>query len=106
MQALAQAHRAGERLSERLAKMTIEAVTDEDVFRAYIGQALCPQPRYLLPCPPDFNPIEKCWSQVQQRLRTTKPRILSTLEESLYQVLAAVTPQQSRVDFHHCGCRL
>jgi transposase len=121
------------RLSGWVATMTIEAATDGDVFCAYIEQVLCPQLRsgdvvvmdnlsahkadgvraliegagaelrYLPPYSPDFNPIEKCWAQVKQRLRTARARTLSTLEESLHQALAAVTPQHIHACFQHCG---
>ena len=38
---------------------------------------------YLPPYSPDFNPIEKCWAQIKQRLRTLKARTLSALHEAL-----------------------
>ena len=116
-----------------VATMSIEAATDGDVFRAYLEQVLCPQLRpgdvvvldnlsahkvdgvrsliagagaelrYLPPYSPDFNPIEKCWSMVKQRLRAAKSRTLAALEENLDQALAAVTPQHIQACFRHCG---
>jgi transposase len=116
-----------------VATMTIEAATDGDIFLAYLEQVLCPQLRpgdvvvmdnlaahkvpgvrdriqaagaelrYLPPYSPDFNPIEKCWSQIKQRLRAAKARSLSTLEHGLSQALAAVTPQNLQACFRHCG---
>lgn len=120
-------------LSGWVATMTIEASTDGDVFRAYLEHVLCPQlkagqivvmdnlsahkvsgvrelieatgaePRYLPPYSPDFNPIEKCWSQVKQALRTAKARTLETLEQAMTEALATVTPQNAANCFRHCG---
>lgn len=116
-----------------VATMTIEAATDGEIFLAYLEQVLCPQLRpgdvvvmdnlaahkvpgvrdllqaagaelrYLPPYSPDFNPIEKCWSQIKQYLRAAKARSLSSLELSLAQALAAVTPQTLQACFRHCG---
>ncbi len=115
------------------ATMTIEAATDADVFLAYLEQVLCPRLRpgdvvvmdnlaahkvdgvrtrieatgaklrYLPPYSPDFNPIEKCWSQVKQRLRALKARSLITLEQALTEALQVVTPQNIQAYFRHCG---
>lgn len=116
-----------------VATMTIEAATDGDIFLAYLEQVLCPQLRpgdvvvmdnlaahkvagvcdriqrcgadllYLPPYSPDFNPIEKCWSQVKQRLRAAKARSLWALEHALAQALVAVTPNHIQACFRHCG---
>jgi len=58
---------------------------------------------YLPPYSPDFNPIEKCWSQVKQLLRAAKARSLATLEQAVAEALAAVTPQNTQACFRHCG---
>jgi len=116
-----------------VATMTIEAATDGEIFLAYLEQVLCPQLRpgdivvmdnlaahkvhgvrdliqatgaelrYLPPYSPDFNPIEKCWSQVKQRLRAAKARSLFALDHSLGQALAAVPPHNFQACFRHCG---
>jgi transposase len=121
------------RSSGWVATMTIEAATDGDIFLAYLEQVLCPQLgpgdvvvmdnlaahkvagvrdriqqtgaelRYLPPYSPDFNPIEKCWSKVKQRLRAAKARSMSTLEQALTEALSAVTPQNIQACFRHCG---
>jgi transposase len=113
--------------------MTIEAATDGEIFLAYLEQVLCPQLQpgdivvmdnlsahkvrgvrdlveqtgaelwYLPPYSPDFNPIEKCWSQVKQLLRAAKARSLATLELALAEALAAVTPENTQACFRHCG---
>ena len=84
--------------------MAIEGTTDTEVFRAYVGQVLCPtlQPgdvvildnlaphkspptfalieaagaaiRFLPAYSPDLNPIEKMWSQLKTGLRTAEAR--------------------------------
>lgn len=121
------------RQSGWVATMTLEAATDGDIFQAYLEQVLCPQLglgdivvmdnlaahkvagvrelienagaelRYLPPYSPDFNPIEKCWSQFKQLLRKAKARSLVTLEQSVAEVLTAITPQNVRACFRHCG---
>lgn len=113
--------------------MTIEAATDGEIFMAYLEQVLCPQLQpgdivvmdnlsahkvggvrnlieqtgaelwYLPPYSPDFNPIEKCWSQVKQLLRAAKARSLDTLQQAVAQALPAVTPQNVHAYFRHCG---
>jgi transposase len=124
------------RASGWVATMTIEAATDGDVFLAYVEQVLCPQLRsgdvvvmdnlsahkvdgvrsrveavgavlrYLPPYSPDFNPIEKCWFQVKQRLRALKARSMLTLEQGLTEALTVVTPQNIQAYFRHCGYAL
>jgi transposase len=121
------------RASGWVATMTIEAATDGEIFLAYLEQVLCPQLspgdvvvmdnlaahkvqgvrdlieqagaelRYLPPYSPDFNPIEKCWSKVKQLLRAAKARSIFTLEQRLADALAAVTPDNARACFRHCG---
>ena len=121
------------RMSGWVATMTIEAATDGEIFLAYLQQVLCPQLQpgdivvmdnlsahkvrgvrdlveqagaqlwYLPPYSPDFNPIEKCWSQVKQLLRAAKARSLATLEAAVAEALAAVTPQNVQACFRHCG---
>lgn len=120
-------------ISGWVATMTIEAPTDGDVFLAYLEQVLCPQLRpgqivvmdnlgahkvdgvaecirqtgasllYLPPYSPDFNPIEKCWAQIKQRLRALKARSLPSLHEALADALTALTPDNAAACFRHCG---
>ena len=58
---------------------------------------------YLPPYSPDFNPIEQAWSKLKQLLRGVKARVLEQLEPAIAQALAAITPQNSRAFFRHCG---
>ena len=124
------------RRSGWVAAMTIEAATDGEVFLAYLERVLGPQLRpgdvvvmdnlsahkvagvretieahgaqllYLPPYSPDFNPIEQCWAQVKQSLRTAKARALPRLEECLAEALSKVTPQNMQACFQHCGYRI
>lgn len=109
-----------------VATMTIEAPTDGDVFLTFLDQVLCPQLRphhivvmdnlrahkvegvlerirgtgarllYLPPYSPDFNPIEKCWSQLKQHLRGAKARSVAALEQAIAQALRVLTPTQAK----------
>ena len=120
-------------ISGWVAVMTIEAPTDGDVFLSYLEHVLCPQLKpgqivvmdnlgahkvdgvkqlirltgaqliYLPPYSPDLNPIEKCWAQVKQRLRTLKARSLPALLEALDDALATLTPQNTQAYFKHSG---
>jgi transposase len=116
-----------------IATMTIEAPTDREVFLAYLEEVLCPRLRpgqivvmdnlsshkvagvrelihaagaellYLLPYSPDFNPIEKCWSKLKQRLRSLKARTLDTLQTAIAQAIPDISPQNAHAWFNHCG---
>ena len=113
--------------------MTVESATDGEVFLAYLEQVLGPQLQagdvvvmdnlsahkvagvrelitargaellYLPPYSPDFNPIEQCWSKVKLILRTLKARTAEALEQAVAQALAAITPENARAWFAHCG---
>ena len=113
--------------------MTIESPTDGDVFLAFVEPVLVPrlepghvvildhlaahkvsgvrpliEPRgaqllYLPPDSPDFNPIEQAWSKLKQLLCGVKARVLKQLEPAIAQALAAITAQNARAFFSHCG---
>jgi transposase len=63
------------------------------------GASLC----YLPPYSPDFNPIEKCWAQMKQKLRALKARSLITLQPALADALATLTPQNAANYFRLSG---
>jgi len=120
-------------ISGWVAVMSVEAATDGDVFLAYLEHVLCPQLKpgqlvvmdnlgahkvdgdrqlieqtgaflcYLPPYSPDFNPIEKCWAQMKQKLRALKARSVITLQPALREALATLTPQNAANYFRHCG---
>jgi transposase len=119
-----------------LASMSIASPTDGDVFLAFIEQGLAPhlQPGhlvildnlgahkvdgvrqaiesrgafllYLPPYSPDFNPIEQAWSKLKQLLRGIKARLLPQLETALQQTIEAITPDDAKAFFRHCGYQI
>jgi len=62
-----------------------------------------PRLLYLPPYSLDFNPIEQVWSKVKQVLRSLKARTGDTLEATVAEALAAITPQNTIAGFSHCG---
>ena len=58
---------------------------------------------YLPPYSPDLNPIENMWSKVKNRLRSAAARTAEALGEGIDAALAAVTPEDCRGFFRHCG---
>lgn len=116
-----------------VAVMSVEAATDGDVFLAFLERVLCPQLQpgqlvvmdnlaahkvdgvreliertgaslcYLPPYSPDFNPIEKCWARMKQKLRALKARSVPALQSALSEALATLTPQNAAHYFRHCG---
>jgi len=58
---------------------------------------------YLPPYSSDFNPIELVWSKVKTVLRRLKPRPPEALLEALREALLAITTQDIRGWFAHCG---
>ena len=61
---------------------------------------------YLPPYSADFNPIELGWSKVKTVLRRLKPRTAEALLEALREGLLAITTQDIRGWFAHCGYAL
>jgi transposase len=116
-----------------VASLIFPGATDEVAFVTYVRQVLVPQLRpgdivvldnvaahrvrgvaraigaagagvwYLPPYSPDLNPIEKIWAKVKAWLRKAKARTTEALWEALGQALAAVTAQDCRNSFAHCG---
>lgn len=58
---------------------------------------------YLPPYSPDYNPIENVWSKVKGALRTAAARTQETLWAALRRAVGAVTAQDCRHSFAHCG---
>lgn len=52
---------------------------------------------------PDFNPIEKAWSKVKEAVRRARPRTTDELITALGVALQAITPDDIRGWFMHCG---
>jgi transposase len=113
--------------------MAIEGATDAEVFRAYVGQVLCPKLRpgdvvimdnlsphkseptlslivqagaqilFLPAYSPDLNPIEKMWSKVKACLRSAEARTYASLMEAIASALASITPKDAMSWFASCG---
>ena len=61
--------------------------------------------RYLPAYSPDMNPIEPCWSKLKGKLRDAAPRTIEALDAALPDALGAITPEDARAWFRHCGYR-
>ena len=124
------------RLDGTSACMTIEGATNTEVFQAYVRESLVPtlrsgdivvldnlgahkneatlalisavgaQTRFLPAYSPDLNPIELMWSKVKALLRAAEARTESTLLQAIAQALAAVTANDAKGWFAHCGYSL
>ena len=60
---------------------------------------------YLPPYSPDLNPIEQAFSKVKGLMRRTEARTREALVEAMGQALNAVTANDARGFFGHCGYR-
>jgi transposase len=58
---------------------------------------------YLPPYSPDYNPIENMWSKVKQLLRSAAARTFDALQRAVWAALDAVTADDCRGFFAHCG---
>jgi len=58
---------------------------------------------YLPPYSPDLNPIEEAFSKVKALLRRAGARAREALVEAIGRALGAVTAQDARGFFKHCG---
>jgi transposase len=61
---------------------------------------------YLPPYSPDLNPIEMMWSKVKAPLRAAEARSHEALLQAIAHALAAVTPDDAKNWFAHCGYSL
>ena len=121
------------RLDGTKACMTVDGATNQEVFREYLRQVLCPtlRPgdiviadnlsahkdkscavliegcgailRFLPPYSPDFNPIEKMWSKTKQFLRSAKARTREELDSAIGMALTTVTAADAHSYFFSCG---
>ncbi len=60
---------------------------------------------FLPPYSPDLNPIEEAFSKVKGLLRRTEARTCEALIEAMGRALDAVTAEDARGFFGHCGYR-
>ena len=124
------------RLDGLTASATMAHAMDGDSFRVYLTQAMVPvlhagdvvvmdnlpghKPAgvrtlieasgakllYLPPYSPDLNPIEMIWSKVKRLLRSTAARTIDTLHQAFDAAFTAVTTDDIRNCFAHCGYKL
>ena len=87
---------------------TAAAIKDYETTGAEIEDAIEAVGAWVLflpPYSPDLNPIENCWSKVKAILRALKPRSFDALQTALVEAFAAITTQDIRGWFGHCGYR-
>jgi transposase len=113
--------------------MSIEGPSDTDSFGIYVREILAPKLKaaqivvmdnlsvhkgkwvrelierrgcqlwLLPPYSPDFNPIEEAFSKVKALLRRAQARVLEALFEATEEALSAISAQDARGYFEHCG---
>jgi transposase len=111
----------------------VEGATTKVVFEAYVEQVLAPalsagqvvvmdnlsahkgervrrlieergcELLYLPPYSPDFNPIEEAFSKVKTLLRKAGARPRETLVDAIGGALSAITVEDAKGFFAHCG---
>lgn len=116
--------------------LAVEGATTREVFEAYVEQTLGPALRpgqvvvmdnlsshkggrvrelieergckllYLPPYSPDYNPIEEAFAKLKTLLRRAAARSREALVESMGVALDAISGQDARGFFGHCGYRL
>jgi transposase len=116
-----------------VAALTFAGGTDAAAFRTYLDEVLVPALRpgdivvldnlavhrrpavaralrkagagvwYLPPYSPDYNPIEKIWAKVKAFLGKARARTTEALWDAFAQALQAVTAEDCRNSFAHCG---
>lgn len=70
-----------------------------DVLAALAGFTVGFLPRYS----PDLSPIEPGWSKLKTMLRTREARSVEALERELGPALDAITADDAKAWFRHCG---
>ena len=58
---------------------------------------------YLPPYSPDFNPIEEAFAKIKGILRKAEARTREALVEAMGSAISAISPQDARGFFGHCG---
>ena len=116
--------------------LAVEGATTAAVFEAYVEEMLAPSLRpgqlvvmdnltahkgervrelveergcellYLPSYSPDLNPIEEAFSKIKGILRKAEARSREALIEAIGQALDAITSQDAKGFFEHCGYRV
>jgi transposase len=60
---------------------------------------------YLPPYSPDFNPIEEAFSKIKRQIRKAEARSREALVEAIGTAISALSAQDARGFFEHCGYR-
>jgi transposase len=60
---------------------------------------------YLPPYTPDFNPIEEAFSKIKRLIPKAEARSREALVEAIGTVISALSAQDARGFFEHCGYR-
>ena len=61
---------------------------------------------YLPSYSPDFNPIEEAFSKIKRLVRKVEARTREALVEAIGSALSAVTTEDVRGFYEHCGYRM
>ena len=115
--------------------LAVEGATNREIFETYVGRVLAPTLRrgqlvvmdnltahkgervrelieqqgcellYLPPYSPDFNPIEEAFSKIKHLIRKAEARSREGLVEAMGTAISALSAQDARGFFEHCGYR-
>jgi transposase len=115
--------------------LAVEGATNREVFETYVEQVLAPTLRrgqvvvmdnltahkgervrelieqegcelvYLPPYSPDFNPIEEAFSKIKGLMRKAEARSREALLEAMGKAISALSGEDARGFFEHCGYR-
>jgi transposase len=115
--------------------LAVEGATNSEVFKTYVERVLAPVLRrdqvvmmdnlsahkgervreliegrgcellYLPPYSPDLNPIEEAFSRINGLMRNAEARSRQALLEVLGAAISALSAQDARGFFEHCGYR-
>jgi transposase len=116
--------------------LAVEGATNREVFETYVEQVLAPTLRrgqvvvmdnltahkgervrelierqgcellYLPPYSPDFNPIEEAFAKIKSFMRKAEARSREALLEAMGTAISALSAQDARGFFEHCGYRM
>jgi transposase len=115
--------------------LAVEGATNREVFETYVEQILAPTLRrgqvvvmdnltahkgervkeiieqrgcelmYLPPYSPDLNPIEEAFGKIKGLMRKAQARSREALLEAMGTAISALSAQDTRGFFEHCGYR-
>jgi transposase len=115
--------------------LAVEGATNREVFETYVKRILVPTLRrgqvvvmdnltahkgerirelieqegcellYLPPYSPDFNPIEEAFSKIKRLMRKAEARSREALLEAMGKAIWALSAEDARGIFEHCGYR-